>query len=168
MIAPGRSSFDVDPANDSADEERLRRNFKLMRRLATTVALVTSGRKENWVGMAATAVVSVCAGPPTLLVAVNRGASIHPTLHGEKRFCVNLLSDRHRDLVDAFSAAKKGLARFECGKWSAGIEGVPVLTDALASVTCRVESAIDVGTHTLFIGYVENVLNHSEMTHLCG
>ena len=67
-----------------------------MRRLATTVALVTTGKGDNWAGMAATAVVSVCADPPTLLVAVNRTASIHPIVHAEKRFCVSLLSERHR------------------------------------------------------------------------
>lgn len=145
-------------------DEQVNDGFKhAMRRLATTVALVTSGQGENWVGMAATAVVSVCADPPTLLVAVNRTASIHPTLHAEKRFCVNLLSDRHRDLVGVFSGKKKGLERFETGQWIAGADGLPVLGDALASLSCRTESTLDVGTHTLFIGRVESVVNHDEI-----
>lgn len=145
-------------------DEQVNDGFKhAMRRLATTVALITSGQGENWAGMAATAVVSVCADPPTLLVAVNRTASIHPTLHAEKRFCVNLLSDRHRDLVGVFSGKKKGLERFETGAWVAGEDGLPVLGDALASLNCRTESTLDVGTHTLFIGRVENVINHDEI-----
>jgi len=145
-------------------DEQVNDGFKhAMRRLATTVALVTSGQGENWAGMAATAVVSVCADPPTLLVAVNRTASIHPTLHAEKRFCVNLLSDRHRDLVGVFSGKKKGLERFETGQWIAGADGLPVLGDALASLSCRTESTLDVGTHTLFIGRVESVVNHDEI-----
>ncbi|MDB5685946.1 MAG: flavin reductase domain protein FMN-binding [Rhizorhabdus sp.] len=145
-------------------DEQVNDGFKhAMRRLATTVALITSGQGENWAGMAATAVVSVCADPPTLLVAVNRTASIHPTLHAEKRFCVNLLSDRHRELVGVFSGKKKGLERFETGAWVAGADGLPVLGDALASLNCRTESTLDVGTHTLFIGRVESVINHDEI-----
>lgn len=134
-----------------------------MRRLATTVALVTTGKDENWAGIAATAVVSVCADPPTLLVAVNRDASIYPILHSEMRFCVNLLSERHRDLVGIFSGQKKGRMRFEGGNWRAGADGLPVLADALASLNCAIETTLDVGTHTLFIGRVENVVNHDDI-----
>lgn len=134
-----------------------------MRRLATTVALVTTGQGDSWAGIAATAVVSVCADPPTLLVAVNRTASIHPILHAEKRFCVNLLSERHRDLVGIFSGKKKGRKRFEGGNWVAGADGLPVLADALASLNCVTETTLDVGTHTLFIGRVESVINHDDI-----
>jgi flavin reductase len=142
----------------------LSQDFKqAMRRLATTVALVTSGRDESWAGMTATAVMSACADPPTLVVAVNRNAGMHPKLHREQRFCVNLLAGRHRELVADFSGAKKGLARFEKGQWIAGEEGIPVLSDALASLTCRIQSTVDVGTHTLFIGLVESVIKHNHI-----
>jgi flavin reductase (DIM6/NTAB) family NADH-FMN oxidoreductase RutF len=131
-----------------------------MRRLATTIALITTGQGEGWSGMAATAVVSICADPPTLLVTVNRSASIHATLHAEKRFCVNLLSERHQDLVGIFSGKKKGFARFEDGGWIAGPNGLPVLPDALSSIVCSTMTTLDVGTHTLFIGSVDQVINH--------
>lgn len=137
-----------------------------MRRLATTVALITSGRGEGWVGMAATAVASVSADPPTLLVAVNKSASLYGTLQAEERFCVNLLSDRHRDLVGAFSGQKKGLARFDTGDWRAGPDGLPVLADALASISCRTRTTLDIETHTLFIGQVCDVINHDEINPL--
>jgi flavin reductase len=147
------------PANDEPSEA-----FRhSMRRLATTVALITSGRGEGWVGMAATAVVTISADPPTLLVAVNRSASLHATLHAEKRFCVNLLSDRHRDLVPVFSGQKKGLARFQIGEWAKTPQGLPILVDALACLCCQTETALDVGTHTLFIGRVDHVVNHPDI-----
>lgn len=145
-------------------DEQVNEGFKqAMRRLATTVALVTTGQGDSWAGMAATAVVSVCADPPTLLVAVNRASSIHPTLQAQQRFCVNLLSERHRDLVGDFSGKKKGRERFESGNWETGPDGLPVLADALASLNCRTETTLDVGTHTLFIGRVEGVVNHDEI-----
>jgi len=70
---------------------------------------------------------SVSADPPTLLVAINRGAGRHPLLSGESLFCVNLLADRHRELVGIFSGQKKGLERFQTGNWMAGPQGLPVL-----------------------------------------
>ena len=103
------------------------------------------------------------AGSP---VAVNRSASIHPLLSGETRFCVNLLADRHRGLVGIFSGQKKGLERFQTGNWVAGPGGVPVLGDALASLVCRKTQTIEVSTHTLFLGEVEEVVNHDEITPL--
>lgn len=148
-------------------EDEIKDGFRhAMRRLATTIALVTAGEGEGWTGMAATAVMSVCAEPPTLLVAVNRTASIHPVMSGNSHFCVNLLSDRHRELVGIFSGQKKGLARFETGGWQAGPHGIACLPDALACLICRTTERIDVATHTLFLGEVEHVVNHDEISPL--
>jgi flavin reductase (DIM6/NTAB) family NADH-FMN oxidoreductase RutF len=148
-------------------EEEIKDGFRhAMRRLATTIALITSGQGEGWSGMAATAVMSVCAEPPTLLTAINRSASIHPVLMQEEYFCVNLLADRHQELVGVFSGQKKGIARFETGAWVKHESGIPILDDALASLVCRITRRIDVGTHTLFVGEVEHVVNHDEISPL--
>ncbi|WP_156679113.1 flavin reductase family protein [Sphingomonas profundi] len=136
-------------------------DFKLaMRRLATTIAIITGGTGDDWTGMAATAVTSVTADPPTILVAVNRNASISPVLSADRRFCVNLLAERHADLVGVFSGKKKGLARFEDGGWVASANGLPVLPDAVASLECQTTLTLEVATHTLFIGEVLSVCNH--------
>jgi flavin reductase len=134
-----------------------------MRRLATTIAIVTSGREGNWVGMAATAVTSVTADPPTILVAANTSASMIPTLEQEGRFCVNLLSERHCDLVRVFSGALKGAERFTVGDWRASDEGLPILSDAVSSLICDIKSTVDVGTHRLLIGEVQSVVNHPQI-----
>lgn len=131
-----------------------------MRRLATTIAIVTTGTGEDWTGMAATAVTSVTSDPPTILVAVNRTASLSPLLHEQQRFCVNLLAERHKDLVGIFSGQKKGMARFEDGEWTQSPEGVPVLKDAVASLICTTQMTLGVATHTLFIGQVQSIVNH--------
>ncbi|HKX22556.1 MAG TPA: flavin reductase family protein [Rhizorhapis sp.] len=135
--------------------------FKLaMRRLATTIAIITTGKQENWSGMAATAVMSVTSEPPTILVAVNRNASLSPVLQTEQRFCVNLLAERHQELVSIFSGGKKGSARFETGGWVASEEGLPVLPDAVASLICTTQLTLGVATHTLFVGQVQRIVNH--------
>lgn len=139
----------------------LSEDFKqAMRRLATTIAIITAGTGEHWSGMAATAVMSVTSNPPTILVAVNRSASLSPVLETEQCFCVNLLAERHRDLVGVFSGAKKGAARFEDGGWVTSDEGLPVLPDAVASLFCTTQMTVGVATHTLFIGQVHRIVNH--------
>ncbi|MCF8708842.1 flavin reductase family protein [Rhizorhapis sp. SPR117] len=134
-----------------------------MRRLATTIAIVTTGTGEHWSGMAATAVTSVTSDPPTLLVAVNRTASMSPVLQAEQRFCVNLLAERHCDLVKIFSGGKKGFERFETGGWVASEDGLPVLSDAVASLICTTQMTLGVATHTLFIGQVQSIVNHPDI-----
>ncbi|ALR21073.1 MULTISPECIES: flavin reductase family protein [Sphingobium] len=134
-----------------------------MRRLATTIAIVTAGKGEECTGMAATAVMSVTADPPTLIVAVNRNASIAPILADEEEFCVNLLAARHQGLVGIFSGQKKGRERFETGDWQFNPDGPPVLGDAVASMMCRKSGAFEVSTHILYTGEVTGIVNHPEI-----
>ncbi len=141
--------------------DTLRDDFRqAMRRLATTVAVVTTGRGDTYAGMAATAVMSVTADPPTLVVAVNRTASMSPILGEDGWFCVNLLAERHEALVAVFGGAKSGKTRFEDGDWVLSDDAPPVLADAAASLICQTSGRFDVGSHTLFVGEVRAIANH--------
>lgn len=145
-------------------DPHLAENFRAaMRRLASTVALITTGGEGGWNGMAVTAVMSVCTEPPTLVIAVNRSASIHPMLQTGGSYCVNLLGERHERLVGAFSGARKGQERFEQGAWEPGIDGLPILSDALASFLCRISSMVEVGTHSMIFGVVEHIRYHPDV-----
>jgi flavin reductase (DIM6/NTAB) family NADH-FMN oxidoreductase RutF len=145
-------------------EQALRDDFRqAMRRLATTVAIVTTGKGETFAGMAATAVMSVTADPPTLVVAVNRTASMAPLLGEHGWFCVNLLAERHQNLVAIFGGKKSGQARFEDGDWTFSANMPPVLADAAASLVCETSGRFDVGTHTLVVGEVRAIANHPQI-----
>ena len=142
-------------------DDSLREDFKqAMRRLATTVAIVTSGGADSFAGMAATAVMSVTADPPTLVVAVNRAASMSPVISEHGWFCVNLLAERHGELVGIFGGKKSGRARFENGDWRFDDPRAPILEDAAASLICETTGRFDVGTHTLYVGGVRSIVNH--------
>lgn len=129
----------------------------VMRRLASAVAIITSCRDGAPSGMTATAVTSVSVDPPSLIIAINRSASIHDVIADGRRFCVNLLSRSHAELVEPFSGKSKGAERFAVGAWEEDALGLPFLTDALASVLCEVDGALSYGSHTLFIGKVEAI-----------
>lgn len=132
--------------------------FRLaMRKLASTVTVLTTREADEHHGMAATAVTSLSTEPPSLLVCINRSASMHDPLHRSQLFCVNLLGVQHGPLCDAFGGKLTGAARFAVGDWASDGDGVRYLTDAPANIFCRLEQQHVYGTHTIFIGRVESI-----------
>ena len=129
-----------------------------MRKLAAAVTVVTTVEADEHHGMAATAVTSLSADPPSLLVCVNRQASLHDVVRRSQLFCVNLLSVQHGRLVEAFGGRLVGAARFGVGDWADGPDGVRYLRDAAANIFCRLEQQHGYGTHTIFIGRVERII----------
>lgn len=145
------------PASIAAD-------FKhAMRRLATTVSIITTSDGDCGRGIVATAVVPICAEPPTMMVAINRSASIYATMRDAEHFCINLLAPRHLDLVAVFSGSLKCVDRFAEGHWREGVGGIPVLVDSLAGLLCKRAQTVDVGTHSLFFGEVAEIVNHADI-----
>lgn len=129
-----------------------------MRRLATTVTIVTASSGEQRHGMTATAVTSLTTSPPSLLVCVNQSASIHDPIGAGGRFCVNLLACDHHHLVPAFSGKMTGEERFASGDWVADETGIPCLADAQANMFCTVVQHVSHGSHSIFIETVDKVL----------
>ncbi|MDQ0391398.1 flavin reductase family protein [Labrys monachus] len=127
-----------------------------MRELAAGVTIVTAGREGDRRGLTATAVCSVSADPPTLLVCVNRDAEGHAAILASGAFCVNVAAAEHRGLAERFAGrgGARGAERFEVGDWRSLSTGAPALADAVAVFDCRVIKAIDWGTHTVFLGAV--------------
>lgn len=142
----------------------LARTFKTaMRRVASTVMLVTTVDEQGAPhGMAASSVISVSMEPPSMLVAVNRDASMHPVLARTRRYCVNVLGSGQLDLLAPFSQSSLRGQRFASGDWRRGIDGLPFLGSAPAAIFCEADQLIDYGTHTLCLGRVIDVAFGSE------
>lgn len=132
----------------------LQAGFRLaMRRLTSTISIITTEVAGLRHGMAATAVQSLSADPPSLLICVNRSASIHAPLHERRRFVVNMLHSGHGPLVPLFSGKLKGDERFRHGDWTE-LEGLPMLADAQAALCCELETHLSYGSHAILIGKV--------------
>ena len=142
-------------------------DFKLaMRRLTSTVTVLTCSVAGQRFGMTATAVTSVCAEPPSLLVCVNRSASFHSPMAGAKRFCVNLLKVGQQNVSAAFGGQKKGNDKFTEGVWLSSDDGIPYLADAQANIFCSPSERFSFETHTIFVGRVESLLLANEISPL--
>jgi flavin reductase (DIM6/NTAB) family NADH-FMN oxidoreductase RutF len=142
----------------SAATDQVTGDFKrAMRRLASTVTIIsTADANGNRYGMTATAVNSLTMDPPSLLICANQSASIHDPLTGRGRFCVNVLTTEHEELVSAFSGRLKGDARFGVGEWH-DENGIPYLEGAQCNLFCDVDRIVPFSTHSVIIGRVSAV-----------
>jgi flavin reductase len=151
-------------SGSTASADEVTAAFKAaMRRFASTVTIVTVRSGNNHHGMTATAITSVTADPPAVLACVNRSASIHANLRLGMPFCINLLSSEHRALSSAFGGGLSPERRFSQGLWQLESEGPPYLIDAQANLFCIVDTSLDYGTHTIFVGRVEAVRLHGSV-----
>lgn len=124
-----------------------------MRHVAATVYAVTTGHDGQRFGIIATSVSSLSFDPPSLLVCINRAASLHDPIATADKFCVNVLGVAHREVADCVLRGGSEVERFSVGEWIEE-EGVPVLADAQSSLICKVALRQEFGTHTIFIGEV--------------
>jgi len=134
-----------------------------MRRLARSVTVISCCDGERRYSMSATAVDSLSTEPPALLICINRTSSIFPPLDAGIDFCVNLLSAQHEHIAIDCSGRLKGEDRFSTGNWQTSKQGVPYLHDAQASLICRQDGRFEYGTHTVFIGQLQQVLISGEI-----
>lgn len=133
--------------------------FKLaMRRLAGHVCLITTANADGTrSGLTATAVCSVSAEPPTLLICLNRQSATHAAIQASGVFAVNVLALDNRALADRFSSRVSSEEKFAQGVWSTQQTGAPILEGALASFDCRISQAVDIGTHGIMFGAIEAI-----------
>jgi flavin reductase len=128
-------------------------DFKaVMRRFASTVNVITSGRGAAANGMTATAVCGVSADPPSILIVVNSENRTHALIERAGAYAVNVLSSEQQSLAIHF--ASRPAAPFATVAHRNGITGCPVLEGCDANIECVVESQIRFGTHSIFIGRV--------------
>jgi flavin reductase len=141
------------PPESLIDPETFR---NCLRHVPGAVAVVTTLHDGERAGLTATAVCSVSAEPPQMLVCVNRSSSPEALIVASGRFGVSFLAHHQREVADAFST--KDIDRFASAAWTATPSGIPLLDGAAAAFECVVVQAVAAGTHTIFIGAVVTAL----------
>jgi flavin reductase (DIM6/NTAB) family NADH-FMN oxidoreductase RutF len=134
-----------------------------LRRLAKAVVVITVRHSGQRFAMAATAVSELAMDPPSMLICVNRSASLHLPLSEGARFCINILHSSHQEIANACSGVVKGEARFATGLWRESEHGVPFLADSQASIVCMNDLSVEYGTHRVYMGQVVEVLTDREV-----
>jgi flavin reductase ActVB len=125
-----------------------------MTRLASGVAVITARRPDGLpCGIAATALTSFSAHPPSLLVSVWHASRCHGALAGCERFGVHLLRSNEIELAHAF-ADRESPDKFAGRQWRWDGD-VPELTGTLAYLRCRRAANFSRYDHTVLIGDLE-------------
>jgi flavin reductase (DIM6/NTAB) family NADH-FMN oxidoreductase RutF len=124
-----------------------------MRALPGGVCVIATGREGRRAGFTATAVCSVTADPPRLLICVNRGVTAYGQLAASGKLSINVLARGQQEIANLFAGgvpAVKGEERFQATAWTQ-MQDVPVLEEACASFVCSVAEMVEQSTHTVFI-----------------
>lgn len=125
-----------------------------MRYFAAGVSIISSGNEKTRAGLTATAVCSVTADPPRLVVFVNKNVQASETILETGALCINLLADDQEQEAKVFAGMVDGIRgeeRFKQGNWTTMTTGVPTLDNALANFDCRVVKVFDESTHYAFL-----------------
>lgn len=128
-----------------------------MRRMASTVSIVTTTADGRAHGMVATSLSSLSFEPASLLVCINRSTYMHGAICNGSRFCVNILHQDQAKLACLFSDVSKRDLRFTSGGWKMTDDSLPYLPDAQASLVCDRAQLVSFGTHTICIGTIQSV-----------
>lgn len=133
-----------------------------MAKMGAAVNIITTDGPAGRAGFAATAVCSVTDSPATLLICLNRTASVFDAVTRNGVVCVNVLASAHEGLSNLFGGKTSVDDRFAAAEWRHGKSGTPILSDALVSFECSISSEADVGTHRILYCTVEQIHDGNE------
>jgi len=138
------------PALETVDPEQLR---ACMAHWASGVTVVTTlddeGRPQ---GFTASAFCSASLRPPLVLVCLDLSAHCLTAFQKAGSFAVHVLREDQEELAMRF--ARKSPEKFAGLGAVEGVDGVPLLPDALALIECRAVDRVPVGDHVALIGEV--------------
>jgi flavin reductase (DIM6/NTAB) family NADH-FMN oxidoreductase RutF len=134
--------------------DRLKHAFRMH---PAGIALITAATATGPVGLTASSVASVAVDPAALSFSVTRATGTAGALLATPTFAVHFLAEQHAALAHAF--ARSGAPRFTPEQeWSRLPTGEPYLPDAPAVLRCRPLHTLPVGSSTLVVAEVLDVI----------
>ena len=124
-------------------------------RFATGVAFVTAAPDGEPAGLIVNSLTSVSLEPPLVSFCPSRNSLTWSRMRRAGRFGVNVLARQHERF--AMRATPADADRFAGLNWERGPRGVPLLTDALATLECEILAEHPAGDHSIVIGRVDDL-----------
>lgn len=123
-----------------------------MANLTAAVCVATAGTGAGRVGRTVTAVASLSATPPSLVVSITKGSDLAEVIRETGGFSLAILAEGQEAVGDAFAGKGAVDERFGVGAWGEWDSGRPMLEGAVAAIDCRLAGVIEMDTHFLFAG----------------
>ena len=130
--------------------------FEVMASFPSGVAIVTTLTPDGTPrGLTTTAVCSVSADPPTILVCVDLASRTLSALRGRRAFVVNFIGEGRSALCRLFASKEED--KFAHVAWRETGAGLPLLhEDVLAWAACSTVHELEVGDHVLLVARVDD------------
>ncbi|WP_336288326.1 MULTISPECIES: flavin reductase family protein [unclassified Bartonella] len=135
-----------------------------MSHFAGAVHVVTTNGLKGRRGVTVSACCSLSDNPPMLLVCLMRQNPKNKLFMENGNFCVNSLAGKHRSIADIFSGRCNftQTEHFDIAQWGTLQTGAPSLSDALASLDCRLVCWHEHASHYVLIGEVVAINRNQE------
>ena len=134
-------------------------NPRTLHKISYGLYIICSKNEEKINGQIANALFQVTSEPPTIAISINKKNLTHEFIEKSKVFTVSVLSEETSMKLIGTFGFKSGIdtEKFEGIRYKLGKDKVPIVLDnTLACIEAKVIDKIDVGTHTIFIGRVED------------
>jgi 3-hydroxy-9,10-secoandrosta-1,3,5(10)-triene-9,17-dione monooxygenase reductase component len=118
----------------------------------TGVTVITVGVDGHATGTTVNSVTSVSLEPPLVLFCLHAQSRLHGLLERSGNFAVNFLAGKQESVARRF--AGRHTADFEDVAHHRSSDGVPVLSEALAYLSCRIVNQFEGGDHWIILGEV--------------
>ncbi len=124
-------------------------------RFATGVAFITAAPDGEPAGLIVNTLTSVSLEPPLVSFCPSRSSLTWTRMRRAGRFGVNVLAREHEQF--AVGATPAGANRFADLDWQPGPGGMPLLSDALATLECEIVAEHPTGDHWIVVGRVDTL-----------
>jgi len=132
---------------------------KALHKISYGLYVICSKNGEKTNGQIANALFQVTSQPPTIAVSINKQNLTHEYIGQSKVLTISILNEQTPMTFIGNFGFKSGrdIDKFKKVNYKLGKNKVPIVIDyCLAYIEARVINKIDVGTHTIFVGKIED------------
>ena len=120
---------------------------------ASGVTVITTRYEDVNYGLTASAVSSLSLDPPMVLACINKRTGTSTAISNAKIFAMNILREDQQAIARQFATPHPD--KFRETPIVFGELGVPLLSNILATIECRVVGEVTGGTHAVFLAEVQ-------------
>lgn len=106
-------------------------------------------------GITVSSFCSVSLDPPMVLICIEKSTGSHYAFGESGAFVVNILSATQASVSEHFASTAD--EKFGDVEHTLNVDGVPELSEAIATLRCTLRHSLDGGDHSIFVGLVESV-----------
>ncbi|WP_188455590.1 flavin reductase family protein [Virgibacillus oceani] len=124
-----------------------------MGKFATGITVVSSKYEGEILGMTVNAFMSVSLDPKLIAISIDENAGMYKKLQETKKFGLSILSKEQKELSMIFAKQIDNDREISFNMQ----DGVPVIDEAIAALSCYVKETAKAGDHMIFIAEVTEI-----------